>query len=261
MHSRVKKAILTVTLLASLLYLSGCATYQQNIMFKVKDTKPSTITEQLLETERNYQIQVNDLLKLDVFSNKGERLIDPNRELARTMPAGSANAQTQNPFYQVNVNGEIKIPMIGNTRVVGLTLREAELVLQKQYDEYYKECFVNLRFENKRVTVLGATSGQVIPLVNENIKLTEALALAKGFGNDGKAHNIRLIRDDEVFLIDFSTIEGLRKGNMIVQPGDVIYVEPLRRPFMEGLRDFSAVSGIIISLGTLAILLVNIYNN
>jgi polysaccharide export outer membrane protein len=177
------------------------------------------------------------------------------------MPAGALNAQIQAPLYQVNTNGEVKFPMIGNIHLEALTLREAELLLQKEYDQYYKECFVNLRFENKRVVLLGATGGQVIPLVNENIKLTEALALAKGIANDGKAHNIRLIRDEEVFLIDLSTVDGLRKGNLIVQPGDIIYVEPLRRPFIEGLRDFSAVSSIIISLGTLAILLVNIYNN
>jgi polysaccharide export outer membrane protein len=240
---------------------SGCATYQQNIMFKVKDESPSAITQKQLEIERNYPIQINDLLRLEVFSNKGERMVDPNRELSRNMPAGALNAQIQAPLYQVNTNGEVKFPMIGNIHLEALTLREAELLLQKEYDQYYKECFVNLRFENKRVVLLGATGGQVIPLVNENIKLTEALALAKGIANDGKAHNIRLIRDEEVFLIDLSTVDGLRKGNLIVQPGDIIYVEPLRRPFIEGLRDFSAVSSIIISLGTLAILLVNIYNN
>ena len=77
------------------------------------------------------------------------------------------------------------------------------------------------------------------------------LALAEGISVDGKSNNIRVIRDDKVMVADFSTIEGYRRGNFILQPGDIIYVEPVRRPFIEGLRDYAPMITVISSLATL----------
>lgn len=249
-------------LVVSLAFLSGCGVYKQNIMFQLKEQKPTELTESLLTAERNYTIQINDILKLNVFSNNGERIIDPNRDLARAQGSTAASAQNNFvPTYQVNVDGEIKVPMIGLIKVTDMTLREAELLLQKEYNKFYKDCFVSLVYDSKRVVLLGAVGGQVIPLHYDNMKLTEVLALSKGIGMDGKAHNIRLIRGEEVYLIDFSTVAGLQAGNMVMVPGDVVYVEPLRRPFIEGFRDVSTISGFIISLGTLVLLIVNLSQN
>ena len=108
--------------------------------------------------------------------------------------------------------------------------------------------------QNKRVIVLGALGGQVIPLTNHNVTLAEILAMAKGLPNDSKARNIRIVRSDKVFQVDLSTIEGFQSGNMIIEPGDIVYVEPIRRPFAEGLRDYGSLLSLFIS--TLSLILV-----
>jgi polysaccharide export outer membrane protein len=102
------------------------------------------------------------------------------------------------------------------------------------------------------------SGGQVIPLTNQNMKLTEVLALGKGLDNNSKAHNIRLLRGDDVFVIDFSTIEGYRLGNMFIQPGDIIYIEPVRRPFSEALRENGSFISIIVSLASLVVIILNV---
>ncbi len=145
--------------------------------------------------------------------------------------------------------------MIGEINLENMTLRQAEEILQKEYAKFFKEPFVLLSYTNKRVVLLGAVGGQVIPLTNENMNLLEVLALAKGITNDSKAQNIKVIRGDTVFEIDLSTIQGFREGNMLVEPGDVIYVEPVRRPFSEALRDYSGALSLLISLTTLVIVL------
>jgi polysaccharide export outer membrane protein len=99
--------------------------------------------------------------------------------------------------------------------------------------------------------VLGAPGGQVIPLANENMRLTEVLALAKGVPTDGRANNIRVIRGDQVLVADLSTFKGYQSGNVLIKPGDIIYVEPVHRPFIEALRDYSPVITIVTSLATL----------
>jgi polysaccharide export outer membrane protein len=127
--------------------------------------------------------------------------------------------------------------MIGEMKLDGLTLRQAEEMVQKEYSKFFKEPFVKMSYVNKRVIVLGAPGGQVIPLTNQNVSVVEVLALAKGVDNFTKVHNIRLIRGEHVYQMDFSTIQGYQEGNMIVEPGDIVYVEPIRRPFSEALRD------------------------
>jgi len=203
---------------------------------------------------KNNVIQVNDYLKLEVYSNNGERLIDPNGELLNNngVSPQEPGARVQ-PSYLVTVDGMVKFPMIPPVAIAGLTIRDAEVKLQSEYSKYYKECYVLLTFSNKRVIVLGSPGGQVIPLVNENVSVVEILAMAKGIGNDGKAHNIRLIRGEDVYLLDLSTLAGLKSANMIVQPGDIIYVENTRRPFAEGTRDLAPVLSLILSLSTLIV--------
>jgi polysaccharide biosynthesis/export protein len=235
----------------------SCANYKQNIMFVPEEGfVPAQIQKEAIDAEKNYVIQVNDYLKLEVFSNKGERIIDPNGELLKDQ---GTNTQTREnraqPTYLVTVNGTVKFPMVDTVRLAGLTIRQAESVLEKEYDRYYKECYVNLEFFNKRVIVLGAPGGKVIPLANENVSLAEVLALAGGIGIEGKSKDIRLFRGKNTYLIDFSTISGMQKGNMIVQPGDLVYVEPLRRPFVEGSRDIAPLLSMVVSFVTLVIVL------
>jgi len=244
-------------ILVSFLF-SNCASYKQNIMFKPQEGfSGDPIKKEALYVEKNYVIQKNDYLRLEVYSNKGERLIDPDAELIKQMGnVSQANTKPQ-LNYLVDINGMVKFPMVGVIKLDSLTLREAEEILQKQYNEYYKECFVSLNFSNKRVIVLGAVGGQVIPLGNQSVKLVEILAQAKGLGNDAKAHNIRVIRGDQVFIIDFSTLDGFAAGNLVIEPGDIIYVEPVRRPFIEAFRDYSVIAGLLLSFSTLIIVLTN----
>jgi polysaccharide biosynthesis/export protein len=240
--------------LCTLLTLVSCTSYRQNVMFKPSETFVAKRADDIRVAEKNYVIQTNDYLKLEVYSNKGERLIDPNGELVGTA-TGTAPSQSLRvqPSYLVTIDGTVKFPMIDPVTVVGMTIREAEIKLQSEYDKYYKECYVILAFSNKRVIVLGSPGGQVIPLLNENVSVIEVLAMAKGVGNDGKAHNIRLLRGNEAYLLDLSTLDGLKSGNMIVQPGDIIYVEPIRRPLAEGARDLAPILSLTLSLATLIV--------
>lgn len=223
-------------------------------MFKVSDT--TVVQQHVQAAEKNYVIQPNDLLQLEVYTNGGERIIDPDLQLTREMT--TQNLSRPIPTYLVDLNGVAKFPMIGELKIDGLKIREAEEVLQKEYEKYYRGSFVILKYVNKRVTVLGAPGGQVIPLTNENMRLVEILALAKGVNNDGKAQNIRVLRQDKVFVVDLSTYEGYVKNNMVIEPGDVVYVEPVRRPFFEGLRDYGVLVSLATSVSTLVLVILQL---
>lgn len=225
---------------------TACGSYRQNILFQVDATKASPT---IPGTHGNYVIQKNDLLTLEVFTNHGEKIVDPNRESfkdANVQAIGSTAIR-----YLVKPDGTADFPLIEAVNIEGLTLEEAEEVLEQAYEKFYEGAYVVLTFENKRVIVLGAPGGQVIPLAHENMRLTEVLALAKGVTQDGRGHNIRVMRQDQVIIADLTTFEGYKKSNFVMEPGDIIYVEPVRRPFIEGLRDYAPLITIATSLATL----------
>jgi polysaccharide export outer membrane protein len=250
--------VLNLLLLLLALCTISCATYKQNIMFKIDD--PSVVQQQITAAEQNYVIQRNDLMQLDVYTNKGERIIDPDLQLTKDVGAQNLTTRTT-PTYLVDVNGVAKFPMVGEIKIEGLKIRETEAILQKEYNKYYQDAYVILKYVNKRVIVLGAPGGQVIPLVNENMHLVEVLALAKGVNNDAKAQNIRVLRQEKVFLVDFSTYEGYLKNNIAIEPGDVVYVEPVRRPFFEGVRDYGVLVSLATSISTLVLVILQTNNN
>ena len=247
-----------------LLSVSSCGAYRNRILFS---TEEEVIKEELqiaiADATKNYIIQPNDFLELQVYTNDGELLIDPNREIMREIGGGGVNQNVQNmqrPQYLVQSNGVVELPLVGEIEIAGYTLKEATDLLKQQYNEFYEDTYVLLKYINKRVIILGSTGGQVIPLFNENTNLIEVLALAGGVSTNSRTDIIRLIRGDlddpEVRVIDLSTIEGMRQASLKILPGDIVYVQPVQRITSEVLRDISPIFSLITSTLTL-ILLVN----
>lgn len=246
--------------------LAGCKVYKQDILFQLDENFTSEDLSKVIETaEANYLLQVDDRIQVEVFTNKGERLIDPNFEFMDQQ--NNNQFMMQNRFlyeYLIQYDGTVKLPMIGKKKLTGLTVDEAESILEQDYRLHYVDPFVRITVINRRVIVLGANGGQVLPLVNENTTLVEVLALYGGLNLGAKAQNIKLIRGDldnpEVHQIDLSTISGMRRSALRVESEDIIYVEPWRRPWLESLRDITPALSLTTSILTLIVVVQNLAN-
>jgi polysaccharide export outer membrane protein len=211
-----------------------------SIMLKTK--KDYQYAEFPTEPPREYRMSANDIFTFQMYSNDGFKLVDV------TGPENSSRiGATQNVInYLVEFDGYAKLPILGRISMKGLTIREAENMLEEKYAAFYNKPFVMLNVINKRIIVFPGASGvvggggsggssggsaRVINLVNNNTTLLEALALAGGIQVTGKSKKIKLIRGDlknpNVYLIDLSTIDGIKKADIIMQNGDIIYVEPI----------------------------------
>ena len=245
-----------------MILLTGCRAYKQDILFRLDDEfTAGDLSVPVSRAEENYRIHEGDQLQIDVFTNNGERLIDPNFELMQG--SNQQNSQLRDRFeYLVQTDGTVKLPIAGLRKLSGLTVLEAEAFLEEVYNEYYKESFVKLRLTNRRVIVLGANGGQVIPIENENTSLIEVLALYGGLNLGAKSGNIRVIRGDlnnpEVYQVDLSTLQGMQSSILPIEAGDIIYVEPWRRPWIESLRDVSPVLSLASSILTLIVVVQNL---
>lgn len=245
------------TLLLFLVALASCKSYKSHLMFQFDETYSFDEIDYIAGSEiRNYVLQPNDFIRLEVFTKDGERIIDPdfvlNRDIMGT--TNNNNVGKPDPLYLIIPDSTAKLPMVGNVKLGGLTVNEANIVLEERFEEFYKDSYVLLEYTNKRVVVLGGVGGKVIPLQNENMSVTEILALAGGLEKNMRAENIRLIRRKQVFLIDLSSIDGYQKTNMMVESGDIIYVEPIPRVITQSAAEISLIVGTITALATLVLL-------
>ncbi|MCC3157825.1 polysaccharide biosynthesis/export family protein [Hymenobacter sp. 15J16-1T3B] len=287
--------------------LSSCSKkiYNQRVMFKMNaegQMDTAKVRRAVNRANRNYTIQNNDLLAVRVYTNSGERIIDPNGELRFGNPAGllstgangsrtlsnvggqgggagtSSSAAGESEFL-VQTDGYVKLPLVNRVRVQGLTLMQADSLLQVRYSEFYKGVFVTTRVTNNRVVVLGSPGGKIVPLVNDNMNLLEVLAAAGGvdgaaggagslYRSGGNVSNVRIIRGDlknpQVEIVDLTTIAGMRRANLQMEPNDIVYIEPVRRPFYDSLNDAAPVlglAGLVLNTAALIITIIRYNSN
>ena len=255
----IRPFLLSLIGVVLLSYLSSCRAYRNRIMFATEQSPDQQqLANAIAEANRNYTIRENDFLEMDVYTNDGELLIDPNFEIMQEIGRNGQNQQfREQPRFLVEADGTAKLPLVGDVPLAGLTLSQADSALEARYSAFYENPYVITRYINKRVIVLGATQSQVIPLQNENTNLIEVLALAGGIVQ-GRTDNVRLIRgnlnEPEVHVIDLSTIAGMQIASLRVQPGDIIYVQPIQRVTAEVVRDISPILGLVTSLATIVLL-------
>ena len=240
---------------------SSCVRKEYRFFRTDGDIVNDSIQALLKESNPIFSIRTNDILELRVYSSKGERIIDPDREYSNLNSGAAGIVEVVKEQYLVQKDGSVFFPMIGKVLLAGLTIYDADSILSVKYNSYYKDSYVKTTIINKRIIVFGPVGGKVIPLSNENVNLVEALALYGGLNIEMRTDNIRIIRGDltnpQVDLIDLSTIPGLRKAQCKLLPGDIVYVEPIKNIFRQTMQDILPAVSLFVSLLTLLILVKN----
>ena len=211
-------------ILSCAIFFTGCRVLNPSVMLKTKaDYKYSEFPP---SQSLQYHIAPNDQLSFKIFSNDGFKMID------FTSIASNTQNYVQSLSYKVEFDGTIKLPLIGRTKLQGMTVREAESFLEDKYSAFYNKPYVLMDVTNRRVIIFPGSEGaaKVVQLSNENTTLLEALAQAGGIASSGKAYKVKLIRGDlkkpDVYLIDLSTLDGMKHADLVIQANDIIYIEP-----------------------------------
>jgi polysaccharide biosynthesis/export protein len=229
-----------------ILFLSSCKIFSPSQMLRTgKDFKFSEFTT--TQDTQLYKIAVDDKITFTLATNNGENLISTTGTAATSGNSGGE--------YTVEYDGMVKLPILGRVKMSGMTLREAEKFLEVSYSKYFNEPFVQLKVTNSKVILfMGGEGGSasVMTLEKANTTLFEAIASAGGI-SDGKAFKIKLIRgnlkDPQVFLIDLSTLEGMKKADLVLQANDIIYVQPRNRypeKFMATVAPYLSLASFIL---------------
>lgn len=239
--------------------MTGCKSYTSNVILK---TEPGDINWQSTYTKITveYPIRVGDKIQFSIFTNQGESIIDPTGNLiAATAVFGDENiANNQKPTYEVLENGMCLFPVIGKMQVVGLKSSQLDSMLSSKFEAYYNGVYIISKVVNKKIIVLGSKGGQIVPFTS-NMNLLEALALYGGLDDKSKGYNIRIIRGDlkdpEVTVVNLRSVTDMKNSIVNLKPDDIIYIEPVRRPASESIRDNIYILNIVQVMLTTALLI------
>lgn len=140
---------------------------------------------------------------------------------------------------RVSETGEIRLPLLEEVKVTGLTLKEAAQYIQNRLkDGYLKNPIVTVEINTEQMLELSEkevfVSGQVetpgpVTLAGKYITVFDAINKAGGLTNIAWPSRTKLIRiENGVKNVIKVNVKRIRKGerslDIIVKPGDVIYV-------------------------------------
>jgi len=219
MNINCSRGLAFLLVLAFMVIFASCN--NRAIMFKTGLNYDYNKLSELPESQQ-YKIGNNDLLQIVVVTNNGAAMLESG--------AGQFGEGTN---AVVEFDGSLKLPVLGSVYVKGLTIREAELLLEERYREFFIDPFVRVSISNKRVILFPGNSGaaRVLTLKNNNTTLLEAIALGGGIAGDAKANKVKLIRkfdngEIKVFKINLAKIDGIYPAQLVLQGNDIIYIEP-----------------------------------
>lgn len=161
---------------------------------------------------------------------------------------------TQSPLileYEVEKDSTITLPVLGKTKIAGLTITSAENKINTLYKEnLLKDPMFKIKISNMKVTLLGefVTQGNFY-LSREKISLIEMIGEAKGLNMRANKKRLKIIRGDlnhpEVLLVDLTDIKSLADPRLNLRDHDILYLEPKSIiSFSDNLGPFISYVGI-----------------
>lgn len=184
-----------------------------------------------------YKLQPNDIIDVRIVSLDEDvnKLFNfnsstNNNQVAQTANLGDMYYATG---YSLDINGEVDLPIIGKVPVGGLTLQEAHDTIDGYVRKYFSKYYLVVKLGGVRFSAIGefARPGKYTILQNQ-ATIFEAISTAGDLLMTASRSDVKIIRQypdgtriHEVNLLDQNIIHT---PYYFIQPGDLIYVEPLK---------------------------------
>jgi polysaccharide biosynthesis/export protein len=255
----LKRGYLFLGLVAITLFLGSCGVINSNMMFKTPKDGSFHYDSIPMRPTEDYTISVDDKLTFSLHPNSGRALIEgltgTNTYDVNLNSRGAMVGQSGIFVdYVVTSEGIVDFPIIGEIKMLGLTVEQCVDTLEVLFSQQYQKPYVQVKITNRRCIVFSGNGNDasIVPLVNNNTSLLEVIAMTGGISPRGKASIVKVMRKvngiREIYLIDISTIEGLKYADMIIQGNDYIYIEPKPQLIIGGLAAAAPVTSLISSI-------------
>ena len=194
--------------------LFGCT----NVSVMNESTKDAVSTQEVTDalaqvrSSQSYVLQPGDLVDIRVYME-----------------------DNMNRVLRISGNGTVTFPLVGNIKIAGLSLEQAEQNLADRLTTYIRQPQVSMlvkEYGNKTVYVLGQVSkpGSIQIPPEKQLTVLEAITSVGGFTDIANTSKVRVLRmeDGKQKSMDVDVSQITKQGNksldIALQPGDVVFV-------------------------------------
>ena len=250
------------------LALAGCR--QQSELVYFNGLQEEEIHNNTAQEDKDYKIQINDILYIRVLSLNEEINIVYNAASGTSTQSNYSVYQEGGMYYtgySVKANGGVEIPLIGNVEVIDKTIDEAIEAIRTQAKIYLKDAIIIVKLANLKFTLLGEVKNPGTYInYNSQTTILEALGMAGDLTDYGDREQVLVLRPtvDGVrsFRLNLNDLNLLSSPEYYLKPNDVIYVQPLKAKGTSLLaQDYGIFISIISStLATMSVILTLIFS-
>jgi polysaccharide export outer membrane protein len=154
---------------------------------------------------------------------------------------------------QVEGDGAAQLPVLGRVTLGGLSLDEAQSLLEAEYSAHYIEPWIVVQLAeslSRPVYLLGEFNQAGVIQLERPTNLLQALSAGKGLTDNAYTRGARLIRDGQIAAVDIHGLlnRGYMNQNVWLKADDTIFVPGLQtlrvfvigsivRPGAQGITD------------------------
>jgi polysaccharide biosynthesis/export protein len=231
----MNKHLIYIFLLISVLFAS-CIPVKDLVYLQKKDNSEKENSITMVES-KPYRLQTHDVLSITIKA-PDPKLVSIFNPTTTGAPAGQSESSLYFNGFTIDDHGNIRIPVLGEINVMGFTLEEVRVNIEKQLlADYFKDnasIFVVVKLAGFRYTINGEVgSTGTKTLFQEKVNIMEAIANADDISTTGDRKAVTIIRQTpngtEMKDLDLTDIKVMNSPYYFLQPNDYIYVKPLKQ--------------------------------
>ena len=206
-----------------------------------------------------YKLQVGDNISIDVTSDNA------NLVAVFLKSSNSLSENTSSPvIYSIDVNGTIRMPILGELNVLGYTTKEVRVKIEEKFANYFMKedsYFVSVKLDGIKYTIMGEINSPGPKVVYQNqLSILDAITFSGDIPISGDKKNVEVIRispnGNKKVTIDLTTIDALNSEIFFIQNNDYINIKALpQKSFTEGLKPITGIVSLISLLTTTVLIL------
>ncbi|HAY3552819.1 polysaccharide export protein [Elizabethkingia meningoseptica] len=200
-----------------LFLLTSCKTY--NVLEEEQITR--NMQDFKYDPNYEYRIRKDDKITLSVWGQD---------DLSVGSVYGIYNSnEVYGKWLLVDKYGNIEIPRLGTTPVVGKTIPELKDDIKTKLKKWLVNPIVDVKVLNKEITVMGEVrTPSVIQVDKDQNTLLELVSKAGGFEMYANLKLVKILRQEgenvRVTSIDLTKMKDVPNQNIVLHPGDYVIV-------------------------------------
>lgn len=243
--------ILTRSCILLILVMSACAPRRDLVYFSnmANATKVTNLQNQEIH------IRENDIVDITMNSSSPES----NNLFSSNKPISGSTSKRNGYQVKVNKDGNVYLPLIGDFKIVGMTIDEAEAGITAALRKNVKNPEVDIQIVNFKITVIGEVNKPSTFVMDDtNVNLLEALGMAGDMTVYGKRENVLIIRNEDgqktMARLNLNNQESMNSPYFYLKQNDIVYVEPDRAKAVEYSSNTRVIPIVVASISAIAVL-------